>query len=196
VCDASLGFLTTRNQMQTTFRDGSINIRPFRAGDGDPLYDAARESIKELCSWMIWCHPGYSRENSKSFIASSRVEWEHGTSYSFAILDEADGAFLGSVGLSEVIPAHGVANLGFWVRSTRTRKGIASAATRLIVKFAFHELHLARVEFIIATRNLASIHVAKKVGAREEGFLRNRLFLQGSRHDAFAFSLIPSDFFA
>jgi RimJ/RimL family protein N-acetyltransferase len=154
-------------------------IRPFRAEDAEPLHEAARESIKELCSWMVWCQPGYPLEDSQSFIASSQLEWEKGTSYSFAILDEAHGTFLGSVDLSEVIPAHGIANLGFC--TSRTRKGIASVATLLLVKFAFHELHLSPVEFVIAARNLASIRVAKNVGAKD---------------DAFIFSLVPSDFFA
>src|SRR4029077_10624745 len=101
----------------------------------------------------------------------------------FAILDLKDETFLGSVGLSHINRTHKVANMGIWVRSSRTRRGVAAAATRLIASFAFQELHLSRMEILVASNNQPSIRVAEKVRARAEGVLRNKLNLSGRPHN-------------
>jgi RimJ/RimL family protein N-acetyltransferase len=66
---------------------------------------------------------------------------------------------------------------------------VATAALRLAVRFAFAELGLKRVELVIAVGNQASIRVAEKVGAQQEGILGRRLLLGGEWRDAVVYSL-------
>ena len=84
-----------------------------------------------------------------------------------------------------------VVNLGYWVRSSRVKHGIATAAALLLADFGFKELKLNRIEILAAVENHASQRVAAKAGAMREGILRNRLLLHGKIHDAVIFSLIP-----
>jgi ribosomal-protein-serine acetyltransferase len=170
-----------------------VSIRPFQASDAFPLYEATRESIDQLCAWMVWCHPDYSLKESQSFIAKAAVDWARGDQYSFGIFDWVNGTFLGSVGLRTVDRFHRTANLGYWVRSNSTNRGVASAATRLVTQFAFQELCLNRIEILIPTENLPSQLVAKKAGAQLEGVLRNRLILHGRPCDAVMMSLVAND---
>jgi len=142
---------------------------------------------------MVWCTPDYSPDDSRSFIAKSQADWNNGHSYCFAILDVKDNSFLGSVGLTQINRAHNIANIGIWVRTTRTCRGAGAAATRLVARFAFQELRLSRLEFLVAADNKASARVAEKVHARVEGLLRQRLIISGKSHDALLCSLIPSD---
>src|SRR5947207_8944930 len=176
--------------MEIEFYDGSVVIRPFRAEDAPLLFAAARESMNELSTWMVWCHPDYSLQDSAAFVANCAAEWQKGDQYSFAIFDAHDGNFLGSVGLSGVNRAHKFANVGYWVRTKRTQEGVASIATRLIARFAFEELGLNRLELFVPVGNKASQRVAEKSGARWEGLLRKRLMLEGYPHDAVLYSLI------
>ena len=46
-------------------------------------------------------------------------------------------------------------NLGYWVRTDATRRGIATAATRRLARWAFEALGLRRVEIVIAPGNAA-----------------------------------------
>ncbi len=64
----------------------------------------------------------------------------------------------------------------------------------MIVKFAFENLNINRLEIVVAEGNLPSQRVAEKSGAFREGLLRQRLLIHGQPHDAFMFSFIPSDF--
>jgi ribosomal-protein-serine acetyltransferase len=172
----------------------SVSIRRFRTEDAEALYTAAHESVPELCHWMVWCTPGYSCEDASAFIQKTFVLWEEGTRYSFAIYNQQDGELLGSVGLSRVDRTHRFANLGYWVRTSRTGRGVACTAARLAAGFAFAELSLNRVELIIPVDNLPSIRVAKKLGAHCEGILRRRLMLRGRPQDALAYCLLAEEF--
>jgi ribosomal-protein-serine acetyltransferase len=178
---------------RTALEAGPIRIRPFVLQDAPELYAAVRESLGQLCGWMTWCRPDYSIEDSRAFILNSRRAWESGEAYSFAIIDLADGKFLGSVGLNHVTRTHNFANVGYWVRSTRTRCGVASTALRLAAWFGLRELAFERLELLVPTGNIASQRVAQKAGAKFEGLLRNRLVLAGLRHDAAIYSIVADD---
>ena len=178
---------------QTLLTDNWVGIRPFRPDDIPLLFDAVRESVNDLCAFMTWCRPDYSLEDSGSFIAKCDSDWEKGEQYNFAIVDMKDGTLLGSVGLNRIDRAHNFANIGYWVRRTRTRRGVATAATRLIARFGLKELGFHRLEILIPVNNMASQRIAQKAGAKFEGILRNRLILANKLHDAFLFSLTSGD---
>ena len=174
--------------------DGFITLRPYQMSDISSLYEAVRESIPEVSLWMGWCHPGYSIEESKTWVAGQPERWDEGTSYDFAITEATGGQYCGGCGLNHLRYDIGLANLGYWVRTSRTRKGIATAATLLLTRFAFNELKLNRIEIIAAVGNIASLRVAEKAGATREGVLRNRLMINGKPSDAVMFSFVPQDF--
>ena len=85
-------------------------------------------------------------------------------------------------------------NLGYWVRSSQTGHGIATKAAQQAAAWAFANTNLQRLEILTALGNIASQHVALKLGARREGVLSSRLFIHGVFHDAVMHSLIrPKD---
>ncbi len=173
--------------------DGSVLLRPYRIGDVDRLYQAVRESIAELSPWMPWCHADYSNEESRAWLDLRAEAWEKGTEYDFAITDARDGFFLGGCGLNRFDHANRTANIGYWVRTSRTKGGVATTAAQLLVKFGFGDLELNRIEIMAAVDNKASQRVAEKVGARREGILRSRWIVRDRVYDAVMFSLIPED---
>lgn len=189
--NSSLGVVMKVEKCELT--NGIITVRPHRSSDVRPCFEAVTESINELSPWMWWCHGAYSLEETKTWIKSRPDAWENGIEFSFAIIDAKDGYFLGGCGLNHINLTDRVANLGYWVRTERSRQGVASAATLLVAQFAFNELRLNRVEMVVATENKASQRVAEKVGALREGVLRKRITVRDHIYDAFMFSLIADD---
>ncbi len=173
--------------------DGVITLHQYQVNDIDSLYEAVRESISELSKWMPWCHPGYSIKESRIWIESQPDKWEKGEEYNFAISYNTGGLYLGGCGLRIIDRNIGITNLGYWVRTSQTNKGIATAATLLLARFAFNELSLNRVEIAVAVDNRASLRVAEKAGATKEGILRNKITKNDTPCDAVMFSLIPQD---
>ena len=169
----------------------TIGIRRFERADETVLYDAVRESLPELTSWMAWCHLDYSQENAAAFLARHDELWQAKERYDLAIFHRPNGTLLGSVGLSQLDWQNRTANIGYWVRTQWHNQGIGRAAIRFAAHFAFEALGLTRLEFVIQTSNLASLHAARRAGAVQEGVLRNRLVLRGKTYDAVVLSLIP-----
>ena len=176
--------------MEAELTDGSILIRTYRETDVPLLYEAVRESIPEVSKWLPWCHQNYSIEESRQFISSRDSGSQGDEWYSFAVFDKTSEKFLGGVGLNFINRAHQFGNLGYWVRSSATQRGVATAATRLAAQFGFEELGLHRIEIVAAVDNLASQRVAEKAGATREGVLRQRLLINGEPHDAVMYSLV------
>ena len=185
--------LEVSERVQGAIADQEIYLRPYQTEDGFPLYEATRESIGPICTWMTWCSPEYSLQDCASFISKSQADWQTNSSFCFGIFSHEDDTLLGSIGLTRVDHAHRLGNLGIWVRSSRGRQGIAPRATRLLARFAFESLKLQRIEILVAANNLASIRAAIKAGARMEAVLRNRLVLAGQTQDAVMCSLTPQD---
>jgi len=179
--------------MKTHWSDGVVLIRPYQPGDVDAFFEAARASIAEVGQWLPWCHPDYSLDEARAWIAARPVAWDTGEAYSFGIFDVPGGHYLGGCGLNAFHPMHNFANLGYWVRTGCTARGVATAATRLVARFGFEALGLTRVEIVVDVDNGSSLRVAAKVGAVREGVLRNRLVNGDRVSDAVMFSLVPED---
>ena len=176
-----------------------VRIVRYGLGHAPSLAEAARESSALTEPWLPWCHPNYSEEEARSWNEARSLGFEldadePGAEYQFAVEDAADGRFLGGIGLDSIRRPHGVANLGYWVRSSATGRGVATAAVRQLASWAFARTGLARLELLIPETNAASLRVAAKVGARREGLLRARLLIAGRRHDAWLHALVrPGD---
>lgn len=168
-----------------------IRIRPYRLDDAPAIWEAVRESMRELRPWMPWCHPGYAIDETRSWLAAQVQAFQHRSAFEFAITTD-EGAYLGGCGLNQLDPLNQRANLGYWVRSSAARRGVATAATLLTRDWGFANTDLVRIEILMAVGNVASRRVAEKSGAVYEGTLRTRLTVHGTRHDAAMYAFVRS----
>jgi ribosomal-protein-serine acetyltransferase len=167
----------------------AIAIRPYHVSDAREAYDAAMESVRRVGPFMPWCHPQLTERDQRAWIDAQVAAFQAGTAFEFAIVDEAD-RYLGGCGLNQFDVVNRRANLGYWVRTSAARKGVATAAVRLLVSWAWEHTELARLEVVVATTNAASLRTAERAGAAREGILRQRLLLHGVMHDATMLSFV------
>ncbi len=177
---------------RTALTDGFVLLRPIDEADFEQYCEAAGESFAEVSRWMPWS-ADLTKEEVHRLYVSGIGDWEAGTSYVFNVFDPQDRSYLGVCFLAPVDSAHKAANLGYWVRTSRTKRGVATAATRLLACFGLEEIGLLRIELVIATANLASQRVAETSGAVREGVLRNRMVVRDKVHDAIMYSITRSD---
>lgn len=177
----------------TTLTDGELLLRPLQRTDRDALYEAVRESISEVSPWLPWCHAGYAIGETESFIESCITAWAQQTHYPLAIFEAATGRYLGGTGINHIDRANRMAAIGYWVRSSATRRGIATRALRMVARFGFDTVKLVRVEVVMRPQNTPSRRVAERAGAKLETLARNRIVQHGRAYDALLFSLIPED---
>jgi RimJ/RimL family protein N-acetyltransferase len=180
-----------------TLADGRVLLRPLSSADRDALYAAVEESKAEIGRWMEWCKADYALKDAEEWIAHSETSWASATGErTFGIFDAASVEFLGNCGLNQFNRVHHFANLGYWMRTSRARRGFATAATRLLARYAFECAGLARIEIVVQVPNVASRRVAEKAGCKLEGIARNRLAFREQHFDAALYSLVPGDLLA
>ena len=170
-----------------------VLLRPYCPEDAEPIYHAVKESVHELSPWMPWYHSGYSLKDVKQWAETRPTAWENGENYDFVILDKWDLAHLGGCGLNNIDRQNRFANLGYWVRTSKTGRGIATDAALLVVRFGFERLNLNRIEIVAAEHNKPSQRVAERLGATRECLLRKRLVVRDNTYDAVMFSLVRED---
>lgn len=93
---------------------------------------------------------------------------------------------------------HEKVEFGYILLPKFTRKGIATAAVKAMLEFAFNELCLNRVELIIDSRNTDSIRLAKRLDFTYEGTLRQdykyKYSQPGKYSDGMVFSILKSEY--
>ena len=72
-------------------------------------------------------------------------------------------------------------------------KGIGSAVIRELLKRAFTELHLHRVEAVIHADNVASIRCFARAGFQRDGTLRDAKYRDGRYVDLLVYSILDSE---
>jgi [ribosomal protein S5]-alanine N-acetyltransferase len=183
----------------TRLQEGGTAIRPFAIEDLDELLALRLSSRAQLEQWEPrrderW----WTREGQRAELQLDVQAWAAGTGYPFAVLDLASGGRLaGRVSLANVVRgAWGNANLGYWIAESATRRGHATRAVRLALRFAFEQAGLHRVQPAIIPRNAASQAVARKVGFRYEGRALRYLRINGRWEDHDIYALTAEDWAA
>ena len=161
--------------------DGRAVVRPFEPDDVPAVRHACDDP--DVARWIhLLPHP-YDLVDAERFVVDSRRRLAAGDRARLAIADAPTGELLGSISL-DLIPERQAAEIGYWVKKEARRRGAASAAARLLVRWAFDELGVERLEILTYPGNAASQALAEKLGFRREGLLRGFLAVEPGKDRA------------
>jgi ribosomal-protein-serine acetyltransferase len=180
---------------QTTRTTNRLLLRPFERRDSLALVEAVRASLPELSQWLPWAHPTYGRSDAQAYIRESMRSWKEGKAFDLAIrpLDEPRRHF-GNISVWFISKSFKTGEIGYWIRSDETSKGLGTEATRKALQIAFDELHLHRVILRIAIGNRPSERVAEKLGFTREGVLREEIKIRREWLDHSVWGMLEHEF--
>lgn len=112
-------------------------------------------------------------------------------SYVFAINLKDNPKFIGSVDLIKVDRFSQTASLGCWLDEKYWKKGYAKEASNEVINFAFNKLKLRKINCYIYDKNIFSHRLAKKLGFKKEGFLKEDYKSRVTKkiHDTYLYGL-------
>jgi ribosomal-protein-serine acetyltransferase len=165
-------------------------LEPLASSMAKELWEAAETSMPELRPWMAWSARS-TLEETERFAAKAEAEWAGGAGFQFAIAQ--DGEVIGGIGVEVRGPLERLGELGYWIRSDRCGRGLATEAAISAVGFAFQEIGLHRLELRAGVDNRASQRVAEKAGFQREGALREASRGAESPYDCYLYGLLASD---
>ena len=160
-----------------TLRGKHVVLRPPHKSDRAEFLKLTRSSSRLHRNLVS---PPRTHEDYDAFLARSR----RSNAVCFIICRLEDGAIVGAISLSEVVRGgFQSAYLGYFVGQPFARQGFMTEALQLMLRYAFTELKLHRLEANIQPANLPSIALVKRAGFVREGFSRAYLKISGRWRD-------------
>lgn len=143
-------------------------LRRWTASMIDQLLEVIHASQPELARWLPWAEPMPTRTVELETVRGAERAFTEDRDYGYFLIERASGDLVGCAGLHP--KSTGVVEIGYWVRSDRTRRGYATLAAGALCHAAFK--HLPEVEKVIIRMdqgNVASAAIPPKLGFSLEG---------------------------
>ena len=134
-------------------------------------------------------------EEMAAYIETALQEQKRGVSLPFAILEKASGRVIGSTRYGNIDRPHHRVEIGWtWVAREWQRTSVNTEAKYLLLRHAFESLGCIRVELKTDSLNEKSRAAILRIGAQQEGILRNHMITASGRirHTVY-FSIVDSE---
>ena len=104
---------------------------------------------------------------------------------------DVEGKLVGVIGLDLREDIYRKAPLlGYWISETFWGRGIMPQAIKLIVRYAFNNLDVVRIQAGVLSNNPKSMRVLEKAGFLKEGILRNNIIKNGVIMDEHIYGIL------
>ena len=183
--------MDTRFIEPVTLRGAHASVEPLAAAHADGIRAAAADG--EL--WRLWYTSVPAPETTAQWLASALDVRERLGAMPFVVRDNASGAIVGSTRYFNVDAANRRLEIGHtWYAKRAQRTAINTDCKLLLLTHAFETLECIAVEFRTHWFNEASRAAIARLGAKQDGVLRNHQLLpDGSRRDTVVFSIIDGE---
>lgn len=135
--------------------------------------------------------------NPRDEASLSRWLEEHQRSsdaFLFGIRPLAADTLLGYIELDGILWNHQTGWITIGIGDpTQRGKGYGREALTLVLRFAFQEVNLHRVQLTVFAYNAPAIALYEKVGFRREGVLREFMHRNGRRYDMYLYGLLRQE---
>lgn len=167
-----------------------VSLEPLQPAHAPALAEALADG--EL--WRLWYTAVPTRTTVDAYVATAIAEREAGLSLPFVVRDAA-GEIVGSTRYCNVDAANRRLEIGYtWYAARVQRTGLNTEAKLLLLRHAFETLDCIAVEFRTNWFNERSRAAIARLGAKQDGVLRNhRLMPDGSYRDTVVFSIIAPE---
>ncbi|MGZ4638821.1 MAG: GNAT family N-acetyltransferase [Actinomycetes bacterium] len=159
--------------------------------DAPVLAELLRVNRDFLAPWEPVRDEDYSTEDGQRALVRSLLErHEQGSTLPRVILDES-GRVVGRITLNEIVRGpFQSCSLGYWLGAAYTGRGLAAAAVSGIVRVAFEELGLHRIQAGTMLHNVRSQRVLERNGFVRYGMAPSYLHIAGAWQDHVLYQLV------
>jgi [ribosomal protein S5]-alanine N-acetyltransferase len=167
-----------------------IRLRHLEESDIDALYAIFSDAEAMRFFGIV---PFAKPADAENYLAEIHAHFEKKTLFQWGISLKPDDKIIGTTTLFHTDEKNRRAEIGFALNRRFWGKGYVTEAVNSLLKFAFEELNLHRIEADVDPRNAPSIRVLERFGFQKEGYLRERWIVQDEIQDAIFYGLLKTD---
>lgn len=168
-----------------------IGLRPILPTDWDKFHSNDHDSEGARLSDEL--HFPRSQDGTKAWAERQSSTAPDGDNVMLAI-ETLDGELVGSISTHECNPRHGTFKYGVAIFREHWRKGFASEAVMLLLRFYFEELRYQKVTAYVYAFNDGSIALHRHLGFVHEGTIRSMIYTRGQYFDQLVFGLTRDEY--
>lgn len=168
-----------------------VRLEPLSAAFEESLIAAAADG--ELWNSTVTIVP--SRTDMAAYIAAALQAQIQGLELPFVIIRKSSGRVVGTTRFYSINRADRHVEIGYtWLAASAQRTAVNTEAKLLLLSHAFDRWKCIRVALITDVLNQQSRKAISRLGAKEEGVLRNHMIMPGGRYrDSVCFSIIEAE---
>ena len=165
----------------------------------EPLAREHEAAVKQAAAdgelWQLWYTSVPATDKTSEWLGIALDMRERQGAMPFVVRDASSGQIVGSTRYFNVDPVNRRLEIGHtWYAKRAQRTGINTECKLLLLTHAFEALRCIAVEFRTHWFNLRSREAILRLGAKQDGVLRNHLMLpDGSKRDTVVFSIIDGE---
>ena len=145
--------------------------------------------------WNLWYTNIPAPEDMKAYIQAALDAEQRGDSLAFAVRHRESGTIVGCTRLCHWDQPNRHIEIGYtWFSKSVQRTAVNTESKLLLLTYAFETLDVIAVEFRTHFNNEASRQAIMRLGAKQDGILRNhRILKDGTVRDTVVYSIIDSE---
>ena len=165
----------------------------------EPITEAHREGLRAAIAdgelWRLFVTLVPHPDQVDEFLSDAQAEYQRGEGLTFATMDKASNRVAGSTRFMKANLPNKRVEIGFTFLGKAWQKtAVNTEAKLLMLTHAFETLGLNRVEFLTDYLNAASRNAILRLGAKEEGILRNHMVMRDGRvRDSVLYSVVSHE---
>ena len=173
---------------------GSVVLVPLQQEHTDDL----AEAVCDGKLWDLWFTSVPKPESINAYISLALQQQKDGLSQPFAVVNKLNGKVIGSTRFCNLDSKNKRVEIGYtWYAKSYQRSSVNTECKLALLKQAFEVLDVIAVEFRTHWHNLESRKAIARLGAKQDGVLRQHQRLpDGSFRDTVVFSIINSEWAA
>lgn len=174
-----------------TLTGETVILMPLAPEHKDALVHAASDG--EL--WTLWYTSVPSAETIDQYLRKAFSDQEQQTALPFVVIDKQSGKVIGATRFCNVESASRRLEIGYtWYSESVQRTGVNTECKHLLLEHAFEVRNAIAVEFRTNWYNFPSRKAIARLGAKQDGVLRNhRIDHEGNLRDTVVFSIISGE---
>ena len=176
---------------QPTLAGKNIELRPLQREHAPDLVAAATDG--ELWNLKVTVVPGDG--TVEDYITTALQGRDAGTVMPFVIVKRDTSRIVGSTRFWKIDRKNRKLEIGStWLSASVQRSGANTEAKYLLLTFAFEAMNCVRVQFTTDELNGKSRAALVRIGAKQEGIVRNeRIMPDGRKRNSVRFSIIDTE---
>lgn len=145
--------------------------------------------------WRLWFTSVPEPKATRAYIEKAIEQQLNDKALPFAVIDNCSGEVVGSTRLCNAWPEHRRIEIGYtWYASKAQKTGINTQTKLLLLEHVFERLNCIAVEFRTHWHNHDSRRAIARLGAKQDGVLRNdKILPDGSYRDTVVFSILDNE---